>query len=139
LNYSNKIFKIRLENIKFPSIEILHKFYVYFIIKVDDIEQKFPVLDELEINPNDSSIIKPVIIFSGAIDQKINSEQNNKEKIVILSLFRKKRLINEKFIEISLPIKLEKGNNPTFETKTFENQIVSLSINLLTYKPEVEN
>lgn len=122
------IFKIQVEQIDFPFIQILNSFYIHFTIKVQDQkEQRYPFLNELEIASNVSNLSRPLIIFAGPSDLK------DQIKRITLSISRKKRLTSEKLIEQSFSIQLA-NDEPIVDEKIIENQIVSCKVKVISYQ-----
>ncbi len=122
------VYKIQLHKIEFPYIQILNKFYIYFIIAIDgQKEQHYPVMDEIEVSSNELNLENPFIIFTG------KNDLFEHEKVISISIYRKKLLSDEKLLEESFSIELAK-NKPILTEKIIGNQIVSCYLKTISYR-----
>lgn len=121
------IYKIQLDYVGFPNINILNKIYIYFIVKIQGKEeQKYPVAENIEIQEENNEQIKPTIIFAGKFDPL------DFEKQVTISLYRKRRLIDDKLVEKTFIIH-PAIDEPIFHHQTMENQLVLVNISVASY------
>ena len=126
LLHKANVFKIQLNCIDFLNIHIINHICIFFTIKVGNHEQRYPVEDDIEITAENKNI-KPQIIFSGKFNELVEEEE------IIVSLFHKRRLSNQKLLESSFNVQKPTDEKPRFEFHTLENQLLSLNLISTSY------
>lgn len=122
------IYKIQLISISLPTIQVLSKIMIYLEIEVDDeIFQRFPIMEDLELEDNEYIPSIPQIIFTG------KSDNFNQTKEIKVKVFRKKVFSDEKLLEEVFIINLD-NEEPVFAYQNIQNSLISLNFNVISYK-----
>ncbi len=119
------IYKISLTKISFPKRKTGKQSYFYFKIRDGKEVQRYPANEWLKTTPNAVKTFKPYIIYSG------KASKSKKEKIITISMFRKKIFNDEKLIEGKIQFKFTIEDSSS-STRHFKNNNVSFSINIIS-------
>lgn len=121
------VFRVNLIQIKLNSEDFSEKNSAYFRIKDDKINQRFPASGSLKLSTKKNTLLDPYVIFTG------KASSNRKEKQLLIQLLRKKKIFNEKILEVTVTFALNIDQQKVVYKK-FENEFGSFSISILSYK-----